>query len=343
MSLINRRQFTAGLLAGGAAMTALPRRASAAGSMVFLTDWKAQAEHGGFYAAKALDLYRKHGLDLDLRQGGPSQNTQQLMAAGAVDLALGSSNFFLLNMIQVGASVKAVAAFFQKDAAVLMVHPDSGINSVADMAGHPIYVSPGGVVSNYLFMKAKLGFTDEQLRPYNFNLAPFLADKTSIQQGLLSSEPFTAKKEGGVDTKVFLLADSGYSTYANLILASHKTLAERKDEVQAFVNASIEGWNEYLYGNPEAANALIKQDNPEMTDELLAYSRSKMLEYGIVDSGDSLQLGLGAMTDARWKDFYDVMVTAGVYPSSLDYKSAFVTDFVNKGFGLDQKAALTRK
>ena len=342
MVLISRRTFTTGLLAGAGAL-AMPRLAMANEPLTFLTDWKAQAEHGGFYAAKALNLYEKHGLNLDLRQGGPSQNTQQLMAAGAVDLALGSSNFFLLNMIGVGATVKAVAAFFQKDAAVLMVHPDSGIESIADMAGHPIYVSPGGVVSNYLFMKAKLGFTDDQLRPYNFNLAPFLADKSSIQQGLLSSEPFTAETEGGMDPKVFLLADSGYSTYANLILASHQTIADRKEQVQAFVNASIEGWNEYLYGDPEPANALIKQDNPEMTDALLAYSRSKLLEYGIVDSGDSLTHGLGAMTTERWRDFYEVMAEADVYPDDMDYESAFVTEFVNKGYGLDQKAALLAK
>lgn len=343
MHSVNRRTFTTGLLAGAAAL-AMPRLASAAdGPVTFLTDWKAQAEHGGFYAAKALGLYEKHGLDLNLLQGGPSQNTQQLMAAGAVDLALGSSNFYLFNMIEVGAKVKAVAAFFQKDPTVLMVHPNSGIETIDDMAGHPVFVSAGGVVTNYKFMKAELGFTDDQLRPYTFNLAPFLADKTSIQQGLLSSEPFTAKTGGGIEPKVFLLADYGYSTYANLILASEQMIAERKDVVQAFINASIEGWNAYLYGDPEPANALIKQDNPEMTDALLSYSRTRLIEYGIVDSGDSLSLGLGAMTDARWQDFYDTMSQAGVYPPGMDFKAAYVTEFVNKGHGLDQKAALVAK
>jgi NitT/TauT family transport system substrate-binding protein len=59
-----------------------------------------------------------------------------------------------------------------------------------------------------------------------------------------------------------------------------------------------------------------------------------MSEYGIVMSGDALKLGLGAMTDARWANFYKQMTEAGVFPAGIDVKKAYSLDFINKGVGL---------
>jgi NitT/TauT family transport system substrate-binding protein len=227
----------------------------------------------------------------------------------------------------------AVAALFQKDPMVLIAHAGVGNDSLAALKGKPIMIGADTRVGPWLFLKAKFGFTDDQIRPYNFNIAPFMADKNAVQQGYVTSEPFLIEKAGAKPV-VFLLANEGYTTYASVIETSRKLVQEKPDLVQRFVNASIEGWYSYLYGDPSPANALIKKDNPEETDELLAYAIKNIKEYGVVDSGDSTKLGIGAMNDERWKAFHDVMSKQGVYPADLDYKKAYTLQFVNKAVGI---------
>ena len=297
--------------------------------IVFATDWKAEAEHGGFYQAVAAGLYKKHGLDVTIHEGGPGIDNQQLIAAGAVDMALGSNDFFLLNLVQAGAPVKAVMATFQKDPQILMTHARDDINSLADMKGKPIMVADATINTFWVWLHAQYGFEDSQIRKYTFNMAPFLVDKTAIQQGYLSSEPFMVAKEG-VQPKVFLLADYGYPSYAAMVMVPQKLIDTKPAVVKAFVQATIEGWHDYLYGDNKAANELIKKDNPDETDDIIAYGIAKMKEYGIVDGGDAKTGGIGTMTDAKWKQFFDIMVAQKVYPADLNYKAAYTLDFLPK-------------
>ena len=307
----------------------------------FATDWKAQAEHGGFYQAIANGYYAEAGLDVTLVQGGPGINVPQLLAAHSVDFGIGSNNFIPLNIVAAGAGAKAVMATFQKDPQVFITHPRDDVTSVADLKGKPIMVSDATVSAFWQWLKAKYGFADSQIRKYTFNLAPFLTDPQAIQQGYLSSEPYMIRKEGGIEPQVFLLSDYGYPGYAAFVLAADRTIAERPELVQAFVDASIRGWVSYLYGDPAPGNALIKRDNPDMTDDVIANAIVLMKRYGIVDSGDTLTLGIGAMTEARWKDFYLTMVGAGVYSTDLDVHSAYTLEFVNQGAGLELKKQLS--
>jgi NitT/TauT family transport system substrate-binding protein len=302
-------------------------------SVTFGTDWKAEAEHGGFYQAIATGIYKKYGLDVTLRQGGPQVNHAQLLAAGVLDFNISSNSFQPLNFVQQNIPMVAVAAIFQKDPAVLIAHPGVGNDSLAALKGKPIMISGATRTGSWLFLKQKFGYTDDQIRPYNFSSAPFLADPQAIQQGYLTSEPYTIE-QAGVKPVVMLLADAGYSSYGSLIQTSVKLATDKPDLVQRFVDASIEGWYSYLNGDPGPANALIKKDNPEITDATIAYSIAKMKEHGIVDSGDAKTLGIGAMTDARWKEFFDTMVKADLYPAGMDYKKAFTLQFVDKKVGM---------
>jgi len=308
--------------------------------ITFATDWKAQAEHGGFYQALANGYYAEAGLDVTLMQGGPGINVPQLLAAHSVDFGIGSNNFIPLNIVEAGAGAKAVMATFQKDPQVFIAHPRDDVKSIADMKGMPIMVSDATVSAFWQWLKAKYNFNDNQIRKYTFNLAPFLTDPQAIQQGYLSSEPYMIRKETGIEPQVFLLSDYGYPGYAAVILATDRTIAERPEVVQAFVDASIRGWVSYLYGDPAPGNALIKRDNPDMPDDVIANAITLMKRYGIVDSGDTLTLGIGAMTEARWKEFYLTMVTAGVYSAELDVHSAYTLEFVNQGAGTDIKKQL---
>lgn len=322
--------------AGGAlAMPGLLRQTTAQGldKISYQTNWRAQAEHGGFYLAVTNGIYKKYGIDADIRMGGPQQNPSQLLLGGRVDTIM-SNSFEAINYLKENLPFLCIASIFQKDPQVIISHPGVGNDSFEALKGKPILVGAGGRTSYWPFLKAKFGYTEEQVRPYTFNMAPFLADKQISQQGFLSSEPY-AIQQAGVNPVVHLIADAGFDNYNTTINISKKLADEKKDAVQRFVNASLEGWAEYMKGGPnvEAANAAIKKDNPEMTDDKIAYAIKVMNEKGIVRSGDALKLGIGAMTDERWKRFYDTMVAAGAFTPGLDVKKAYSLDFVNKGIG----------
>lgn len=320
-------------LAGLAAFTG---SASAQQKVTFGTDWRAQAEHGGFYQAVAKGFYAARGLDVSLRQGGPQINHAQLLAAGRVDFSLSSNSFIALNYTRERIPMVTVAALFQKDPAVLIAHPGQGNDTFEQLRGKPIFIGSDTRVGSWNFLRARFDYDNAQIRPYTFSIAPFLANKATIQQGYLGSEPFLMEQQG-VKPVVMLLADAGYSSYGALISTSMKMVNEQPQIVQAFVDASIEGWYDYLYGDPSPANALIKKDNPEMTDALLAYGRGKMIEYGILDSGDAAELGIGAMSHARWKAFFDMMVGEGLYPKEMDVTEGYELQFVNKRVGVQLK------
>lgn len=322
------------VLVVGCLLALLPCAPAAAGEkVVFGTDWKAQAEHGGFYQALATGLYAKRGLEVEIRQGGPQVNHSQLLAAGRLDFNMSPNSFLPLNFVKEGIPVVAVAAFFQKDPQVLIAHPGQGHDSLAALKGRPIMIGTDTRVGSWLFLKSKYGYTDDQIRTYTFSVAPFLANPQAIQQGYLTSEPYTIAQQG-LKPVVHLLADVGYSSYAAVIQAQQRTVETRPELVEAFVEASIEGWYSYLYGDPAPAHALIRKDNPEMTEALLAYGRAQLEERGIVDSGDALRLGIGAMTEARWQDFFKTMSSQGLYPADLDWRKAFTTRFVNQKVGM---------
>lgn len=299
--------------------------------VTFGLDWTAQAEYAGFYQAVATGIYARHGLEVTIRQGGPQVNQAQLMLAGRLDFNLTSNGFLALNLAREKLPFTTVAAMFQRDPAVLIAHPGQGNDSFEALRGKPIMIGADTRVGWWNFLKARFGYTDAQIRPYTFNLQPFLADKRAVQQGYLGSEPYAIRTEAKIEPVVLLLADAGFDGYGALISTSNKLIAERPELVQRFLDASIEGWQSYLTGDPSPANALIKRDNPDQTDGLLAYGRAMLIERGIVDPGDSLKLGIGAMTEARWESFFRSVQAQGLYPADLEWRRAFTTQFVNKG------------
>lgn len=306
--------------------------------IVFGTDWLAEAEHGGFYQALAKGFYARRGLDVTIRAGGPQANPEQAIATGIVDFQMTSGSFGVLNLVKQNIPVVAVAALFQKDPQVLISHPGAGHDTIAQMAGKPIMISAGARNGWFLFLKAKFGFTDAQIRPYNFQLAPFLTDRNAIQQGFVTSEPFQIERATGIRPVVNLLADNGFTSYCDLILTQAKTIRERPEIVRAFVEASIEGWYSYIYGDPAPGNALIRAANKDMTEDTIAFAIKVMRESGLVDSGDSLSLGIGAMTGARWKAFFDAAVAAGLHKPDLDYRRGYALDFVNRRHAIEMRA-----
>lgn len=307
----------------------MPQAAHGLDSVTFGTDWRAQAEHGGFYQALALGLYEREGLAVTIREGGPQINHSQLLAAGRLDFSLAPNSFTALNFVRESIPMVAVAALFQKDPAILMAHAGQGNDSLEALKGKPIMIGADTRAGSWQFLKSRFGYTDDQIRPYTFNLAPFLVDPRAIQQGYLGSEPFLAASQG-IKPVVLLLADAGYSSYGALIMTSQRLIDDRPDLVQRFVTASIKGWHSYLHDDPSPGNALIKQANPEMTDALLGYAIATLQANGVVESGDSKVLGIGAMSEARWQTFFEMMAGQSLYPHDMAWRRAFTLRFTGR-------------
>jgi len=291
----------------------------------FATDWRAEAEHGGFYQALATGAYARRGLDVSIIPGGSGVSVPTLLASGAAEMGIGSNAFGVVNLAAAKVPVKAVMATMQKDPQVLMAHPETRIASLADMKGHPMLIGDEAVTTFWLWLKAKYGFTDSMVRKYTFNSGPFIADKAAVQEGYVSSEPYTVAKEGGFKPKVFLLADNGYPGYAGMVLASDRLIADHPDAVRAFVAATQEGWRDYLHGDPRPGDALIRKDNADMPQDLLDYARKAFKAYSLFEPPG---VALGSMTDAKWKTFFDTASGLGVYHPDLDYRSAYTLQFL---------------
>ncbi len=312
--------------------------------VVFATNWKAQAGHGGFYQAVADGTYKKFGLDVDIQQGGPQVNNRPLLAVGKIDFLMTGNLLLTFDNVKNGVPTTVVAAIFQKDPQAIFAHPGQGYEKFSDLKKAPTaFISKDGQFSFWAWMKAEHGFKDEQLKPYVFNVGPFLADKKSVQQGYSISEPISIKAQAGFDPVVHLLADNGFSTYSTTVETRQDLVKNKPALVQKFVDASIIGWYNYLYGDSRAANDLIKKANPEATDAGIQGSIDLMKKLGIVDSGDAVGKGIGTMSEARIKDFYDKMVKAGLYkPGDVDLSKVATLQFVNKGVGQDVKKALVK-
>jgi len=322
---MKRRAFIA------SASAALIAPARAATTIRFVTDWKAQAEHGGFYQALAEGIFAAQGVDLKIIQGGPDVNVPQLLAGGAADFGIGSNSFISMNMVRQNIPIRAVMAVFQKDPQVLITHPRRDINSLADMKGKPILISAATMTAFWPWLRAKYGFSDTQIRKYTYNLAPHIIDPNAIQEGYLTSEPFTVEQQAHFKPKIFLLSDYGYPGYANMVLTTQKWIDTNAKAVQGFVNAARRGWERYLV-DPRPGNALIKRENPDMTDAILAQAIDKMKSHQMVMSGDGKAFGLGSMTQAQWKLFTDTMSSEGLYPKGLDFTKAYDLRFIRATF-----------
>jgi NitT/TauT family transport system substrate-binding protein len=326
------------MLAALAGLVGLGEPALALDKVKFGTNWLADPEAGGFYQAVADGTYAKYGLDVTIVPGGPQANGALMLLFGKLEFFMGGDMIGNLLSAEAKLPLVAVAANFQKSPQVFMSHPGQGLDTWQDLTNaKSVYVGAGAVNTFYAWLRLAYGFKDENIRPYNFNSAPFIMNKSSIQQGYITAEPFEIERQGHFRPNVFLLSDYGYDTYATLIVTRRVIVEKNPDLVQRFVDASAIGWYHYLYGDNAKANALIKADNPDINDDQIAFSINELKKNGVVDSGDALKLGIGAMTDARWKDFFDKMVAIGMVTPHTDFRNAYTLQFVNKGVGLNSR------
>jgi NitT/TauT family transport system substrate-binding protein len=327
------------VVAALAGWVGLAEPALALDKVKFATNWLADPEAGGFFQAAADGTYAQYGLDVTIIPGGPQTNGALLLLFSRIEFFMGGDMIGALLSAEAKLPLVAVAAEFQKSPQIFMSHPGQGLDKWEDLPhAKSAYVGAGAINTFYAWMKLVYGFKDENIRPYNFNSAPFVMNKSSIQQGYLTAEPFEIERQGHFKPNVFLLSDYGYDTYSTLIETRRDIIEKNPDLVQRFVDASTIGWYHYLYGDNSKANAMIKMENPDITDDQIGFSIAQLKKYNVIDSGEALTLGIGAMTDARWKDFFDKMVAIGMVDKHTDCRSAYTLQFVDKGVGLNLRA-----
>lgn len=290
---------------------------------IFLTNWYAQAEHGGFYQAQAEGIYKNRGLDVDIRMGGPQVNVMQLLLAGRADAVMGY-DLQTIKAVEQGLPIVTIGAVFQKDPAALIAHPD--VKTMEDLKTRTLLIGQASETTFWPWLKGRYGFTDAQKRPYAFSVQQFLVDKKVAQQGYATSEPYAIEK-AGIKPVVFLLADLGYPPYAQTIVTTGKVLRDRPEALRAFLQATAEGWKSYL-ANPAPGNALVKKANPEMKDDMLAFGVAKMKEFALVTGGDAATVGILGMTDARWKQTFDFMKGADLVGDGVDYRKGYTLELI---------------
>jgi len=329
-----------GLLAALLAGTAFA--AIAQDKVVMATNWRAQPGHGGFYQALADGTYKKYGLDVEIQQGGPQVNNRPMLPAGKVDFLMTGNMLMAFDNIKQKVPTVVVAAYFQRDPQAIIAHPGQGIDKFADIAkAKTVLLAKDGQISYWQWMKKAYGVRDEQVRPYNYSLSQFLADKQSVQQAYATSEPLAVEKQAGFKPVVLSLADAGWSTYGMVIETRQDLVKTKPDVVRRFVEATNIGWVNYLYGDRKAADEMIRKINPDISEEYVQKSIPILRAH--IDVGDAQTKGIGAMSDERMKDFYDKTVEAGLYkPTDFDYRQAYTLQFVNKGTGVDLRKSLNK-
>jgi len=300
------------------------------------TNWLPDAERGGFYHAQAAGIYQRNGLDVVVQAGGPQTNNPILLAAGKLDAVMVTSAVEAMNYARNGVPIVAVAAIYQRNPQILLAHKAANIRSYEDMRGKPVMISALARNGYWLWLKAKYGFTDDQIRPYTFNLVNFLNNPHAIQQGYVTYEPYAVRQQGA-EPEVFLLADAGFLDYGGILLVRRETLETRRDVLQRFVKALSEGWRDFLFGDPSPGLKLIKSLNPQLTDDLIANSMKIMVERGLIHSGDAETGGIGAMTEDRWRRIYEDMAAAGVVEKGDYWRKAFDTSLLGSGLAMPPK------
>jgi NitT/TauT family transport system substrate-binding protein len=319
-------RLLAGLIVSGLALTAATA-ASAAEKIRYSMNWVPEGEHCGFYQAKAAGYYDKAGLDVELKGAGPDVNVALLVGTGQLELGMGSS-FTSINMVAQGIPGITVASMFQKDPQTLVAHSGQGIKTLADVKGKPVMIAKFAQQEFWQFLKQKFAFTDDQLRPYTYSVAPFLADEAAIEQGYVTEDEYQLKSQMKTPPEIMLLADYGYQNYATTIFGMRPWVEAHGDAVKAFIKATAQGYQDCLDGKADAGEKLLHTANPDEPEGLFQFKIKQMKERNMLTGGDAEKLGIGAMSDARWKDFFDTMSASGVYKKDLDYKSAYTLKYL---------------
>ncbi|NGM20776.1 ABC transporter substrate-binding protein [Roseomonas stagni] len=317
---------------GAAALALTGASAAAQERITFVTSWRAQAEQGGYYQAQEKGFYRECGLNLVIRQGGPSIDPVQLLVGGAVEIGLSSVSDATFHMHQAGFPARAVMAAFQRTPQILMAHPDSGIERFEDMRGKPIMIAGSARNAYWPFLRSRYGFTDSQIRNYTGQMAAFLADRNAIQQGLITNEPNLATQALGRPPKVFMIADSGYGTYGSVVVVGQALIDRRPELVQCFVQASVRGWTDYL-ADPTAGFAAVARENPQNTPEIMRNAFDSLRRANIVETEETRIHGVGTMSDARWQSHYEALAREGIVQPGFDWRRAYTLRFLNRATG----------
>jgi NitT/TauT family transport system substrate-binding protein len=309
-----------------------PAALAAAGKPLFKItvqlDWIAEPEHGGLYQAQARGFFRDEGLDVTLIPGGPNAFVMPSVATGKADIGQADSTNTLLQQAE-GLPVVQFAAVFQDDPSGLLVNADSSVRTFEDLQGKTIIARPEWAFLKFLQKKYGLKVN---IVPQNFSVAAFLGNKEAIQQGYFIAEPYHIVKAGGKMPRFLSTWDAGFRAYAVLV-TNRKFAREHPAELRAFVRAYINGWRDYLEGDPAPAHEALKKANSANTDDFMMFSRKMIIDEKLVPGRDpnSSISRIGRLDPQRFETQIAQLEELGILPKGkVRVTDAITTDFLPK-------------
>lgn len=288
------------------------------------------AELGGFYQALANGAYEKRGLTVEILAGAAGADAPALLAASAVELAFARDSFAPLRLIGSGAPVKAVAAFFQKDPAVLIARPERGEEGFPPVEGRAVFMSDRDRAGVWSWLNGRDGFTADQARvqPPQALLDAFAGERESLLLGRLTDGDLDrVRRRIDAVPRRRLPADDGYPGYGALVVAPNAFARDNAQALRAFIAASVEGWRDYVHGEGARGDALIRRAAPDTAQAALDAAREALKANAVVDGGDAALYGLGAMTPDRWQAFAE-QTAAAFIDGAPDWREAFTTQYL---------------
>ena len=293
----------------------------------FTLNWIPTPDHSGYYAAKIGGIYEKYGLDVEIRPGGPQVNVHQLLAAKQTDMIMGTT-MRAFNARHEGIPIVTVASWYQKDATTFMLHPDNKASNLADLKANQVMIPNISKVNYWPWMKAKFGFSDDQLKPYDFAYRSWALNPNAISQGYITSDKPNMAGVGVPNGRSMLLADHGWNQYINTVDVLEEMIEKKPEVIRAFLRATAEGWRQYLK-DPTATNAELTRLNPDLSRETAAYGYEVITTYRLLGVASADEGKIGTISDARLKAFAEEMVKAGAIPASDAYEKSYTLKFMD--------------
>src|SRR5271155_2669341 len=298
------------------------QKASGLTTVKLQADWYPQPEQGGFYDAIVKGFYKDEGLDVQILPGGPYISSEPLVASGAVQFGMNTSDHVLESIANSNEPIVAVGATMQHDPQGILVRANSTVHTWTDLNGRTVAVKPGSTWWEFMVKKFRLDGVHEI--PATYSVANFLQDPSYIQQCFVTSEPYFARKSGAA-VRTMLISDSGYQPY-RVVFASTAFLHDHPDLVAKFVRASIRGWRDYL-SDPTVANAEISKLNPAMNNDQMQFSTQTLKDEHFITGSDPSEIG--HFTPERWSTMYQQLIDLKVVTNPIDPKSAYTTQFLD--------------
>lgn len=287
--------------------------------------WIPQYQFAGYIVALVKGYYTEAGLDVTLNPGSPDFVPMPLVISGADTFgSTGADTIFLAR--EKGINVVALATMFQTSPVAFMVHSDSGIDDPSDFLNATVGVFYGdNVETEYRALLAAADVDRTQINevPAQFNLEPFLSRRVDVWPVYATDQPDLAYQQGA-DVSLIVARDYGVTLMGDVLFATEEFVRDHPNTTQAFVSATLRGWN-YALAHPDEAVEIIATYNSRLSADHLHFEATetqKLVQFG---AGEQCP---GWNDVQSWQAEQQVLVDLDIVSSVIPLEDAVQNEFV---------------